>query len=173
MTATTVRTVKRGRPRKVESYADWMARIDAQVDEAARRAEKLPPSFTSLHPAQRRLIQMFIDYLKRLPGLAPNESVFEKQEYRFVNYLITDIFIQKYPEWGKRGDFQNWPSRTRLHPQRRRAPVSMDAIQLHRSQASQNRAIRFRRRRGLGMLPDREGGVTTTDHRPNLLRCRD
>src|ERR1700674_881972 len=51
---------RRGRPRKVESYADWMARIDGQVDAMARRMSprsererqgEQQPSYA--HPARR------------------------------------------------------------------------------------------------------------------------
>lgn len=90
---------RRGRPRKVESYADWMARVDAQVDSMAREVAKQPPTYAWLHPAQRRIVQMLIEHLRSLPELKAGESAYGKEDYSPVNQILTVLFKCKYPEW--------------------------------------------------------------------------
>src|SRR5262249_53958181 len=76
---------RRGRPRKKESYADWVARIDAEVETTARQMERQPPTYAWLHPAQRRIVQMLIEHLRSLPALQQGEGYFEKPEYGWIN----------------------------------------------------------------------------------------
>lgn len=90
---------KRGRPRKVESFADWMARVDAEVDTMARKVAKDPPSYAWLSAAQRRIVQMLIEHMRALPELGDAENVYDKKEYSFVNRILTNLFRAKYPEW--------------------------------------------------------------------------
>ena len=58
------------KPQK-ESYADWMARIDCEVDALARQMERKPPTYDTLHPAQRKIVGMLIAHLRSLPKLKP------------------------------------------------------------------------------------------------------
>lgn len=95
--ATTVTPARRGRPRKIESFADWMDRIDKEVDEAARKIERKPPTYSSLNSAQRKIVQVLIDHLRGLPELEPGESPFTK--YDTVNRILTELFRAKFPEW--------------------------------------------------------------------------
>jgi len=92
------------RPRKIESYADWMARIDAHVDTMARRVEREPPSYAWLHPAQRRIVQMLIERMRMLPEIRNGEDVFAKPEYFHVKRIITHLFRAKYPDWNPQKD---------------------------------------------------------------------
>lgn len=64
----------------MESYAGWMARIDAQVDDMARKMERQPPTYTWLHSAQRRIVQMLIEHLRSLPELKSGESALDKPD---------------------------------------------------------------------------------------------
>lgn len=95
----TVTPRRRGRPRKTESFAAWMARIDAEVSAKVRQVEKEPPLFADLHPAQRKIVLMMIEHLRSLPRLQPGESPWGKREYRLVNTLLGDLFEIRYPEW--------------------------------------------------------------------------
>jgi hypothetical protein len=92
---------RRGRPKKVESYADWMARVDASVDAMARTMERKPPTFAYLHPAQRRIVQMLIEHLRALPEIREGESAYEKREYGTVNRVLKELFLAKYPAWAQ------------------------------------------------------------------------
>ena len=100
----TTTKARRGRPRKVESYADWMAHIDAQVDAAARDIERKPPTYAYLHPAQKRIVQMLIEHMRSLPEITPNESECDKPEYRIVGKLLSNLYETKYPQWAKAAD---------------------------------------------------------------------
>jgi hypothetical protein len=95
--ATTVAPARRGRPRKIESIADWMARIDKEVDEAARKIERKPPTYASLNPAQKRIVELLIEHLRRLPELERDEDFYEK--YWSMNVILTELFKEKYPAW--------------------------------------------------------------------------
>jgi hypothetical protein len=101
---------RRGRSRKVESYSDWMARIDAEVDAAARATVKearKPPA--TLCPAQHSLVEMLIEYLHGLPELTKGENALEKEAYFPIQMLLFGLFSAKYPEWakGRRGSQLN------------------------------------------------------------------
>ena len=102
MTVTTKSTpARRGRPCKVESYADWMSRVDAEVDHMARSMERKPPTYAYLHPAQKRIVQMLIEYMRSLPELTAGENIWHKKEYRPVNTILKELFLAKYPEWAR------------------------------------------------------------------------
>jgi hypothetical protein len=92
-------TKRRGRPRKVESFADWMARVDCEVDAMARAVAKEPPSYAYLHPAQRRIVQMLIEHMRSLPELKSGEDALNKPEYEYINRITTHLFKWKYPSW--------------------------------------------------------------------------
>ena len=92
---------RRGRPRKVEPYADWMARIDASVDTMARKMERKPPTYAYLHPAQRRIVRMLIEHLRSLPELAQGGNCYDKPEYLTVNRILKEMFLAKYPAWAQ------------------------------------------------------------------------
>lgn len=98
-TTTKSTPARRGRPRKVESYADWMSRVDAEVDAAARSMERKPPTYAYLHPAQKRIVQMLIEHMRSLPELRKAENCWEKKEYLTVNRIVRLLFAEKYPEW--------------------------------------------------------------------------
>lgn len=87
------------RKRRPESFADWMARVDAEVDQAARAIAKKPPTFACLHPAQRRIVQMLIEHLRSLPALQSGESALMKKEYGTINIVLTALYVHKYPAW--------------------------------------------------------------------------
>ncbi len=95
--ATTVAPTRRGRPRKIESVADWMARIDKTVDEAARKIESKPPTYASLNPAQKRIVELLIEHLRGLPELHQGENFYEK--YEAMNIILTELFKAKFPAW--------------------------------------------------------------------------
>lgn len=95
---TTIAPTRRGRPpRKIESIADWMARIDKEVDEAARKIERKPPTYASLNPAQKRIVELIIEHLRGLPELARGEDCYEK--YETMNVILTELFKAKFPAW--------------------------------------------------------------------------
>jgi hypothetical protein len=94
--------VRRLPRRRVESFADWMARVDAEVEETARKIERRPPTYAWLHPAQRRIVQMLIEHLRSLPELHPDEDPHHRQEYCHTNQILTSLFLAKYPNWTQR-----------------------------------------------------------------------
>lgn len=87
------------RRKKPTSFADWMAKLDADVTDMARKMERKPPTFADLHPAQRRIVQMVIDHLRGLPGIGADENEFSKPEYVAVNRILSELFTVKYPGW--------------------------------------------------------------------------
>ena len=97
--AMTTTKARRGRPRKVESYADWMAHIDAQVDAAARDIERKPPTYAYLHPAQKRIVQMLIEHMRSLPEITAGEDECAKPDYQIVKKLLSNLYEKKYPNW--------------------------------------------------------------------------
>src|ERR1035441_5143288 len=99
ITAMTTTNARRGRPRKVESYADWMAHIDAQVDAAARDIERKPPTYAYLHPAQKRIVQMLIEHMRSLPTITAGEDECAKPDYQIVKKLLSNLYEKKYPNW--------------------------------------------------------------------------
>ena len=95
---------------KTESFADWMARIDASVDAAVKRIERQPLTYDSLNPAQKCFINMLIEHLRSLPRRRRNECAFRKPEYAHVNYILTILYCAKYPAFArsKRTDRDNY-----------------------------------------------------------------
>ena len=69
MPQTTPVLKRRGRPRRKESFADWMDRLDMQVDREAERLTAERTILRPLSPGQRRIVQMLIEHLRRLPTL--------------------------------------------------------------------------------------------------------
>lgn len=102
MSPTKTTPARRGRPRKVESYTDWMSRIDASVDTMAHKMERQPPSYAYLHPAQRRIVQMLIEHMRSLPEITGGEQSYMKPEYVTVNGILALLFKAKYPFWTER-----------------------------------------------------------------------
>jgi hypothetical protein len=98
---TTVQTTqkRRGRPRKQESFANWMARIDAEVDAVARKMERQPPTYAWLHPAQKRIVEMLNEHMRSLPSIGPSEDECQKPEYLLVKTFLVGFYERKYPNW--------------------------------------------------------------------------
>lgn len=93
---------RRGRPRRVESFSDWMCRIDSQVEAAYRKVCERPPAEHLLSPAQRRIVEMLVEHLRSLPQIGPTENAYKKPEYEHVNVILTRLFQAKYPSWTAR-----------------------------------------------------------------------
>jgi len=93
---------RRGRPRKQQSFAEWMLAVDAEVSAMVKKVEKEPPMYTHLGPSQKRLVEMLIAHLKTLPRLGDSERVYDKKEYGCVNTILCALFLAKYPNWTER-----------------------------------------------------------------------
>lgn len=89
---------------RVESYAEWMARIDDQVEAEFQKVTKRPPLYRWLSTSQRGIVEMLVEYLRTLPELASGEDAFEKASYVPAKLILTRIFQAKYPEWKARRD---------------------------------------------------------------------
>jgi hypothetical protein len=95
----TTTTRRRGRQRRTESFSEWMARIDTQVEAAYRQVSSRLPVERLLSPAQRRIVEMLAEHLRSLPELGPGEDAYGKPEYHNVNVILTELFRAKYPHW--------------------------------------------------------------------------
>lgn len=99
-TTTVLAQSKTRRPRqKTDSFADWMARMDTQVEAAARKICNRVPMERVLNGAQRRILEMLAEYLRSLPALNCNESPFDKPGYARINIILEQLFSAKYPDW--------------------------------------------------------------------------
>jgi hypothetical protein len=96
------KAASRGRTRKMESFADWMVRMDTQVEAMAARVCTKPPAERLLNQHQRRIVEMLIEHMRSLPRLAVGENPYKKKEYDHVNVILTKLFEAKYPEWKQR-----------------------------------------------------------------------
>ena len=92
-------TARRGRRRAPEAFADWMARIDSQVESEYRRVCKAPPMARLLSANQRRIVEMLAEHLRSLPALKDGEDFYKKPEYNIINRLLVEVFLAKYPQW--------------------------------------------------------------------------
>ncbi|HWQ96468.1 MAG TPA: hypothetical protein VN538_00045 [Clostridia bacterium] len=90
---------RRGRPRRVESFSEWMAKLDSQVEATYQKVAKRLPVERLLSPAQRRIVEMLVEHLRSLPEIAPTENTYNKPEYKHVNSILTRLFQAKYPQW--------------------------------------------------------------------------
>lgn len=97
-------TRRRGRPRKVESFSDWMARIDIEVEEMTRKAHAESPASKVLTGPQRRIVEMLAEHLRFLPVLQKGEDPRTKPEFKRIWNILHELFIAKHPEWQPRKD---------------------------------------------------------------------
>ena len=101
-TATRVPARRRGRPRRVESFSEWMARIDIEVEQQARKVEARLPADRLLTCHQRRIVEMLIEHMRSLPVIPAGEDCTNHSAYGTMNFILTHIFRAKYPSWQKR-----------------------------------------------------------------------
>ena len=99
-------SASRGRPRQAESYTDWMARMDTEVDVMARKLCAVPAARQLTGP-QRRILEMLAEHMRALPLLQPGESPYDIPAYLHVRCILTRLFRAKYPDWkvGKDGEW--------------------------------------------------------------------
>src|SRR5262245_43582428 len=90
---------KRGRPRTVESFSEWMARIDIEVTKAAEKFSRKVPAKRALTGPQTRILEMLADHMRSLPAPLANESHFSKPAFSTMNEILTTLFKAKYPAW--------------------------------------------------------------------------
>lgn len=92
------------RRRTPESFADWMARIDDEVEEMVRTVSRKVPAWEHLNPHQRRICEMVAEFLRSLPALNEGEDPFNKPAYLPVKAIISTLFSVKYPQWTQSKD---------------------------------------------------------------------
>ena len=92
-------TSRRGRPRRAESFAEWMARVDTQVETAYRKVCAAPPAARLLNAHQRRIVEMLVEHMRSLPQLQPGEDPYKLPAYSRIRAVLTNLFRAKHPDW--------------------------------------------------------------------------
>jgi hypothetical protein len=90
---------RRGRQRRTESFSEWMARMDTQVEATYRQVASRLPIERLLIPEQRRIVEMLVEYMRSLPLVQPGEDPWEVPTYDPMRTILRTLFRAKHPDW--------------------------------------------------------------------------